>query len=395
MDIQGFVTRRFGRVAQAFADNFTARGDIAAQCCVHVDGERVVDLWGGSAQCCVHVDGERVVDLWGGYDEEAIQVVFSATKGATAACANLLVQRGLLDLDAPVVHYWPEYGANGKDSTLVRWILSHKAGVLAPAPGFTMDDLEDWHRIVENLAAQAPTWEPGTAYGYHAHTFGWLVGELVRRVDGRSLGQFFAEEIAAPARADFWIGLPESEEHRVAPVNPGALAMPADPETATFDMAAFVGPHLMAASSLNGLLPDLGTAALDRRYRAAELGAAGGVASGRGLSRLYAWLLDQFTAETTADILQSETDGLDQVLSSPAMPVEQKIGRGFMVPSPDRFPAGVPTFGHGGAGGSYGFADPRHRVAFGYAMTRLLPGPDPAGDPRMVLLVRAVYDSLG
>jgi CubicO group peptidase (beta-lactamase class C family) len=376
MDIRGFVTPRFGRVAEVFEDNFTARGDTAAQ-------------------CCVHLDGERVVDLWGGYGEDAIQVVFSATKGATAACANLLVQRGVLDLDAPVTRYWREYGVNGKDRTLVRWILSHKAGVLAPAPGFTMDDLVDWQKIVENLAAQAPTWEPGTAYGYHAHSFGWLVGELVRRVDGRSLGQFFAEEIAAPAQAEFWIGLPESEECRVAPVISEALAMPADLDTTAFDMSAFVGPHLMAASSLNGLLPDMGTAALDRRYRAAELGAAGGVASGRGLSRLYAWLLDQFTPKTIADILQPETDGLDQVLSSPAMPIEQRIGRGFMVPPSDRFPAGVPTFGHGGAGGSYGFADPKHRVAFGYAMTRLLPGHDPASDPRVVALVHAVYDSLG
>jgi CubicO group peptidase (beta-lactamase class C family) len=375
MDIKGFVAPRFGRVAEVFAENFTVRGDVAAQ-------------------CCVHVDGEQVVDLWGGYDEDAIQVVFSATKGATAACANLLVQRGLLDLDAPVTRYWPEYGVNGKDRTLVRWILSHKAGVLAPAPGLTMDDLADWPKMVESLAAQAPAWEPGTAYGYHAHTFGWLVGELVRRVDGRNLGQFFAEEIAAPARADFWIGLPESEEHRVAPVIADALAMPADLDTSTFDLSAFVGPHLMAASSLNGLLPDIGTAALDRRYRAAGLGAAGGVASGRGLSRLYAWLLGQFTPQTIADILQPETEGLDQVLSSPAMPVTQKIGRGFMVPPPEQFPAGVPTFGHGGAGGSYAFADPEGRVAFGYAMTRLLLAPDPASDARVVALVRAVYDSL-
>jgi CubicO group peptidase (beta-lactamase class C family) len=161
-----------------------------------------------------------------------------------------------------------------------------------------------------------------------------------------------------------------------------------------FDMSALIGPHLMAASSLNGLLPDLETAALDRRYRAAELGAAGGVASGRGLSRLYAWLLDQFTPETIADILRPETYGPDQVLSSRAMAMEQNIGRGFMVPPPDQFPAGVPTFGHGGAGGSYGFADPERRVAFGYAMTRLVPGPNPASEARLVALIRAVYDSL-
>ena len=149
MDIKGFVTPGFRRVAEAFEENFTIRGDVAAQ-------------------CCVHADGEQVVDLWGSYDEDAIQVVFSSTKGATAACANLLVRRGLLDLDALMTHYWPEYGADEKDKTLVRWILSHKAGVLAPEPGFTMEDLSDWDKIVASLAAQSPVWEPGTAYGYHA-----------------------------------------------------------------------------------------------------------------------------------------------------------------------------------------------------------------------------------
>jgi CubicO group peptidase (beta-lactamase class C family) len=138
MQIKGFVAPTFQRVAEAFGENFTLRGDVAAQ-------------------CCVHVDGEKVIDLWGGYDEDSIQVVFSATKGATAACANLLIQRGLLDLDAPVIHYWPEYGVNGKDKTLVHWVLSHKAGLLAPEPGLTMDDLGNWDKMVASLAAHMST----------------------------------------------------------------------------------------------------------------------------------------------------------------------------------------------------------------------------------------------
>ena len=371
LEIHGSVSPGFERVAEDFEENFTKHGDVAAQ-------------------CCVHVDTEYVVDLWAGYDEDAIQVVFSAVKGATAACANLLVQRGLLDLDAPVTDYWPEYGVNGKDKTLVRWVLTHKAGVLAPEAGLTMDDLGDWDRMVGSLAAQAPVWEPGTAYGYHAHTFGWLVGELVRRVDGRGLSRFFAEEVAGPAGADMWIGLPESEEHRVAPITTEQMAMPPDVDPATVDMTAFFGPHLMVASSLNGILPDLEVAALDRRYRAAELGGAGGVASARGLCNLYAWLLDEFSQETVDDILRVETEGPDQVLSSPAMTVEQKIGRGFMVP-PDLSPPGVPVFGHGGAGGSVGFADPKRRIAFGYAMT--LMRLDAANDARASSLIQAVYES--
>lgn len=336
----------------------------------------------------MHVDGERVVDLWAGYDEDAIQVVFSATKGATAACANLLVQRGLLDLDAPVTRYWPEYGAHGKEHTLVRWVLAHKAGVLTPGPGLTMDDLGDWEKITSSLAAQAPAWKPGSAYGYHATSFGWLVGELVRRVDGRGLGRFFAEEIAGPAGADFWIGLPGSEERRVAPVFEDAG--PSEGDKGEADLSAYIGPHLEAATSFHGMWPSLLEAANDRRLRAAEVGAIGGVTSARGLSSMYAWLLDAFTDETIADILRPETSGPDLVLSSPAGDVEQKVGRGFMVP-PDLSPKGARTFGHGGAGGSASFADPVRRVAFGYSMTRLVFAP---GDQRAQSLIDAVYESI-
>ncbi|MDQ4143358.1 MAG: beta-lactamase family protein [Actinomycetota bacterium] len=367
-EVKGLVAPGFERVAEVFEENFSLRGEVGAQ-------------------CCVHLKGEAVVDLWGGCEEDSLQVVFSATKGATAACANLLVQRGLLDLDAPVIDVWPEYGTNGKDKTLVRWILTHKAGVLAPGPGLTVDDLGDWDRIVASLAEQRPAWEPGTAYGYHAVTFGWLVGELVRRIDGRSLGRFFAEEIADPAGADFWIGLPETEEHRVAPLvsqEPSASSGPGDSTPP-------VSPHLVAASTLNGILPGLAEAALDRRFRAAELGGVGGVTSGRGLSRLYAWLLDELSAETIADILQPETSGPDRVLSGPGVTVEQRVGRGFMVP-PDLSPPGVKTFGHGGAGGSAAFADPERRLAFGYAMTLLVL--EPGKDERATSLIQAVYEAL-
>ena len=368
MEIGGDVTSGLERVADVFAENFTARGDVAAQ-------------------CCVLLDGEAIVDLWGGYEASSIQVVFSATKGATSACANLLVQRGLLDLDAPVTRYWPEYGVNGKEATLVRWVLAHKAGVLAPDGGFSMDDLQDWDALAANLAAQRPAWEPGGAYGYHAASFGWLVGELVRRVDGRGLGRFFAEEIAGPAKADFWIGLPEAEEPRVAQLE---VQEPDHDEVRSSGPEVAIGPFLISASTLNGLLPGLVEAANDRRYRAAELGAVGGVGSARGLARVYAWILDEFTEETIADILRPETSGPDLVLSSPAETVEQKIGRGFMVP-PDLSPAEATTFGHGGAGGFAAFADPGNKLAFAYTTTRLVLGP---GDRRAQSLIEAVYDAL-
>jgi CubicO group peptidase (beta-lactamase class C family) len=370
--VDGTVAPGFDRVAEVFAASLAA-GSEAAQCCVHVAGEPVVELWAGPA--------------------DAIEVVFSATKGATAACANLLVQRGALDLDALVVEYWPEYGAHGKDATLVRWVLAHKAGVLAPAPGPTIADLADWDTMASALAAQVPAWEPGTAYGYHAQSFGWLVGELVRRVDGRPLGRFFRDEIAEPAGAEFWIGLPEEQEPRV--VTAAVDEPPPSVDLSGVDLSAFIGPHQVTAFTLGGVLPDDSVAAAaERGYRAAGLGASGGVANGRGLSRLYRWLLDAFTPETVADVLRPETAGPDLVLSSPAMPLTQVFGRGFEVAAPAGAPPHARTFGHGGAGGTTAFADPDRRLAFGYATTRVVLGP-PGSDPRAAALVDAVYRALG
>lgn len=367
VEIGGSTAPGFEPVAEVFADNFDLRGDVGAQ-------------------CCVYLEGNPVVDLWGGYGEDAIQVVFSATKGATAAAANLLIERGQLDLDAPVVDIWPEFGQKGKEKTLVRWILTHKSGVLAPEPGFTLDDLQDWDRIVESLAVQSPAWEPGTAYGYHAHTFGWLVGELVRRTDGRGLGEFFAEEIAGPAEADFWIGLPEAEEGRVAPL----VLLEVEGPSQSVDVPE-PGPLPEIASTLNGLFSDLLAAAGDRRYRSAELGGAGGIGSARGLARLYNWVLQTFSLETIAEFLMPETGGLDLVLSSPDAPVEQRFARGFLAP-PDLSPKGAQSFGHGGAGGTAAFADPERKLAFAYTTRGLRFDPD--GGSRALALINSTYEAL-
>ncbi|WP_461122448.1 serine hydrolase domain-containing protein [Saccharothrix stipae] len=377
--VEGTVASGYERVAEAFERALAEDRSEIAQCCVHVDGEPVVDLWTGP--------------------RDAVVAVFSATKGATAACANLLVQRGLLDLDAPVTRYWPEYGANGKEGTLVRWVLSHRAGVLAPSVPFTLDGLADWEAVTAALAASAPVWAPGTAYGYHAQSYGWLVGELVRRVDGRGLGAFFREEIANPAGADFWIGLPEVHEPRVATLVtevPGMPSeVPAGMELSEVDLSAFVGPHQITAFTFGGALPeDAVAAAADRRYRALGLGASGGVADARGLSRVYRWLLDAFTASTLADLPRPETGGDDLVLSSPAMPIEQVFGRGFEVSPPVGAAVGARTFGHGGAGGTTGFADVDRRLAFGYTTNRLVLGP-PGSDVRAGALVEAVYRANG
>ncbi len=196
--VTGLVEPGFEGVRAAFAANFAAGHEVGAALCVHVEGRKVVDLCGGSFDR----DGNLP------YGPDALQLVFSSTKGATAACANLLAQRGLLDLDAPVADYWPEFAQAGKETLPVRWLLSHQAGLPAIDRVLTPEEVQAWDPVIDALAAQAPFWEPGTAHGYHALTYGYLVGEVVRRISGRSLGTYFAEEVAGPLGLEFFIGLP-------------------------------------------------------------------------------------------------------------------------------------------------------------------------------------------
>src|SRR4051812_12159824 len=204
--IHGEVAAGFEPVRQAFAANFSEHGDTGAAVCVYQYGRPVVDLWGGVAD----------PDAGRPWARDTLQLVYSATKGATATAAHLLAQRGALDLDAPVADYWPEFAANGKAEIPVRWLLSHQAGVVALDHPIALADALAWQPMVTALAAQRPLWTPGTAHGYHGRTFGWLVGEVIRRVSGRTPGQFFAEEIAAPLGLDFYIGLPPSARGRVS-----------------------------------------------------------------------------------------------------------------------------------------------------------------------------------
>ena len=205
-DVQGHVAPGFDGVRDAFAANFARHGDVGAAFALYVRGEKVVDIWGGTA--------DNAQDR--PWSEHTLAPVFSTTKGVTAICAHLLAQRGELDLDAPVANYWPEFKAEGKESTSVRWLLSHRAGLPAIDGLVTPADVYAWDPVIEKLAAQKPFWEPGTAHGYHAFTFGWLVGEVLRRVTGMSIGHFLATEIAGPLGLDVFIGLPEAEEPRVS-----------------------------------------------------------------------------------------------------------------------------------------------------------------------------------
>ena len=279
----------FGRVRDVFGDNFESNGDVGAALCVYRDGRKVVDLWGGLADSGTGRPWAR----------DTLQLVYSATKAATATCAHLLAQRGELDLDTPAAHYWPEFAAQGKADIPVRWLLSHRAGLPVIDHPLPLADLLAWVPMVAALAAQRPVWEPGTAHGYHGRTFGWLVGEVIRRVSGRSVGTFFAEEIAAPAGLDFWIGLPAAERGRVSRMviddPPGAevAAIPLDqiPEQFRGLVAAFTDPDSLMNRAFALSTPDIDFNSPEAQ--AAEIPSSNGICTADGLARLYAALIGE------------------------------------------------------------------------------------------------------
>jgi CubicO group peptidase (beta-lactamase class C family) len=385
-EICGSCDPAFEGVRRAFEADFAAPGEVGAAVAVLVDGRPVVDLWGGFA------DPART-RAW---ERDTLVNVYSTTKGMTALCAQRLVDAGRLDLDAPVARYWPEFGAAGKQDIPVRWLLSHRAGLAAvrdPLPG---EALYDWDAMCRALAAETPWWEPGLRHGYHAVTFGWLVGEVVRRIDGRSLGRYFREEIAAPLDADFHIGLPDALHARVAemgafpPPEPGgdgaslAALMLGDPQGVA--ARAFLNPPSMA---LGPNVPE---------WRRAEIPGANGHASARGVARIYAALAcggerngrRVLSREGIERCREPQSQGPDLVLGIPT-----RFGAGFMLSQPQPLAAFGPnpgSFGHPGAGGSVGFADPEARVGFGYVMNRM--GPHILLDPRADRLIDAVYDAL-
>ena len=386
-EVGGHVEPGFEGVRDAFANNFAEHGEVGATYAFYVDGTRVVDLWGGERP-------DRGVP----YDGDTLQIVFSSTKGAAAACAHLLAQRGRLDLDAPVVTYWPEFGQAGKDHIPVRWLLSHQAGLPTIDAELSREEALAWEPVIHALEVQKPYWEPGTAHGYHALTYGYLVGEVVRRVDGRTLGTFFREELAEPLGLDFWIGLPEEYEPRVAPMIPMGAG-----DGASLEDLLGADSLMVRALNLNGALAgDLASNANQRDFRAAELPAANGVANARSLARLYAALIGGVDGGPPEAMLDAEqigvaralqTSGLDQVLSLPGFDVESTIALGFWAASPFAPMGGRHAFGHYGAGGSVGFADPEHRVAGGYVMSKMDMGV--SGDPRSGALIRASYEAAG
>jgi len=388
--VDGRCAPGFAGVREAFERNFREHGDIGAAVAVTVDGEAVVDLWGGHADAA----GTRT------WERDTLVNVYSTSKGMTALCAHLLVDRGELDLDAPVARYWPEFGQAGKQDIPVRWLLSHRAGLIAPREPLPPGCAYDWEAVCAALAAAPPWWSPGTAQGYHAVTFGYLVGEVVRRITGQSLGAFLRSEITGPLGAGVFIGTPAEEharcadmvgqldEARLAAQFPGGVPRP--PFRALSDHPLAV--VMLALTSIP--TGDVNSAA----YRSAEIPAGNAHAGARGLAAVYGALAGgelvgpaTLEAMRRSQSLPGERDLTMDALAPAGR--EHRWGLGYMLNHQGQAGPNPRAFGHGGAGGSFAFADPENRLSFAYTMNKY-GGGTTGDDPRNRGLVRAVYRAL-
>jgi CubicO group peptidase (beta-lactamase class C family) len=356
--VQGQCQPRFEALRQLFAANIASGADLGASLAVTLDGEFVVDLWGGWAD-------EARTRPW---DADTVTNVWSTTKMMTSLTALLLVDRGELDLDAPVARYWPEFGAAGKSGIQLRHLMSYNSGVSGWEQPVTMADLCDREKTTALLAAQAPWWQPGSGSGYHALNYGHLVGEVVRRITGQSLGAFFSQQIAQPLGADFHIGLPASEFGRVSNVVP--------PPPLPFDFSA-LDPASVMFKTLSNPLPDASASWTDG-WRQAEIGAANGQGNARSAARIQSVLAGggevdgiRLLSQRTIDrIFEVQSHGVDLVLG---VPIKMGVGYGLPIAELPYIPEGKVCF-WGGWGGSLVIVDCDRRMTFSYVMNKMAPG---------------------
>jgi CubicO group peptidase (beta-lactamase class C family) len=384
--IHGTCDARFARVREVFTEQLDAPEEVGASVAVTLEGRTVVDLWAG------HADAARKRP----WNADTLVNLFSTTKGMAALCAHRLADQGKLDLDAPVARYWPEFAQADKGAIPVRWLLDHSAGLVAVDKPLAPAALFEWGTMCAALAEQAPWWEPGTAHGYHAMTFGWLVGELVRRVGGRSVGAYFRDEIAGPLGAEFFIGTPAEQDVRIAELIPGALPkLDGSGDDVMTKLLASMKPYVLKAFLNPPTAPDTFNG---RAWRGAEIPAANGHGNARGIARVYSALANGgaidgvrvLSPEQIDRARQEQRSGPDLVI--PLLSTKHSLGYQL---GTDAEPIGPNpgAFGHAGAGGSLGFADPASRVAFGYAMNRMEAGLFLIG-PRATALMNATFASL-
>jgi CubicO group peptidase (beta-lactamase class C family) len=377
--IEGFCDERFTAVRDALAENFRERGELGAAVSLVVEGRPVVEIWAG------WMDEQRMLP----WRRDTLVDVFSVGKAMATLCVLILVDRGRLGLDSPVARYWPEFAGAGKGDVTVRTLLSHRAGLPAVRRTLADNSIYDWGTIVEALAAEEPWWEPGSTHGYHVNTFGFLTGEIVRRVSGTSIGEFFRCEVAQPLGADFHFGLDRREDARTAEYVFGSEAathtegaeerLPLEPDD---DHQFLLNRVYLNPPALSGI----GTVNT-RAWRAAEIPSANGHATASAITRIYGALGDLLEPATLGEATAEHSSGRDFVLGRPS-----RFGLGFQLTQPER-PLGTSSrsFGHFGVGGSLGFADPDAKLAFAYVMNLSRPGWQ---NPRNRALIDAVYASL-
>ncbi len=392
VEIDGEVAPGFEQVREVFQANFDKGAEVGAAFSAYHRGRKVVDLWGGVADATTGARWQR----------DTLVLVFSTTKAFTAVCANVLAQEGVLDLDAPVREVWPSFTADGRGEMPISHLLSHKAGLPWVDTEMSAEEAFAWDPVIEALEVQPLAWEPGTAHGYHAVTYGWLVGEVVRRATGENVGTYLRKAVADPLGLDLWIGLPEDQEHRVAPlvhflpegITLDDLRSPRDPTAEV--IAAFMGPETDLGKAMFSPGFALANAEVwgSRELRAAEIPAANGVSDASSVARLLAACIGEVDGirllepEQLARATTQQTSGPDRVILN----LDMQFGLGFMLPSSIMTFGGPRSFGHFGAGGSVGWADPEADLAFGYVMNKMDIGL--AGDSRSLDLIAACYASV-
>lgn len=378
-NVDGHFAPKFAALAEALDRAITADEECGAAIAIDVDGESVVDIWGG------HADADRTTP----WTSDTIVNVWSSTKNVTALAGLMLIDRGLIEAHTPVAEVWPEFGANGKQHIEFRHLLTHSSGLSAWEQPVAIEDVLDWDRSTSMLAAQAPWWQPGTATGYHALTHGHLIGEVLRRVSGRSLKRFVAEEIAGPLGADFQIGAAPQDDGRIADI-----IAPTDPFEGIPPMEQWTEQML---KTFTGPAPDpliANTAA----WRAADVGAANGHTNARALTKILSAIslggtvdgVQLLRPQTVERIFETQIQGPDLVLAGHHL----RMGLGFGLPSPaiGYIPDGKICF-WGGWGGSWESMNPDHGTTIAYVMNKMGPGIE--GSARTDRYFRLIYEALG
>lgn len=374
-ETHGSIAPSFEKVRDVFAANFERQHEVGAAVCVFYQGQKVVDIWGG------HRDGARTQP----WQEETLVNVWSTTKGAMAACVARLVAQGKLDLSKPVADYWPEFASAGKGTITVAQLFSHQAGLCGPVDAVSVDEVYDVEQMAQRLASQAPQWQPGTRSGYHAITIGYLAEALFSRITGQSVGQYFHDQIAGPLGLDLFLGLPESEEQRVAEMLHDGNPMSGGIETYN---------EYQVLAQVN--VPVSFDLANQRRWRAMGIPSAGGSATARGVAGMYNALVENVRGNSATianssamtQVLARQIQNEDLVIRFP-----MSWGVGFALDDGSgMYGGGAQSFGHHGWGGSYGFADPETGIAFSYVMNFMR---EPQSeDTRAIDLIAVLYESI-